>query len=186
MRPPTTFRDVIGGDRFPAQAGRYHLYVSLACPWAHRTLIFRKLKGLESLVGLSVTHWLMGDEGWTFEPAPGVVPDPLGAEKLYEVYARADPRFTGRASVPILWDREEGTVVNNESGEIIRIFNSAFDGLGAKEGDYYPELLRDEIDALNARIYDNVNNGVYKAGFATTQQAHHAAVMRALRDARTA
>ena len=176
VRPPTKFRDVIGGDRFPAQAGRYHLYVSLACPWAHRTLIFRKLKGLESLVGLSVTHWLMGEEGWTFEPAPGVVPDPLGVEKLHRIYALADPHFTGRASVPILWDRKNDAIVNNESGEIIRIFNSAFDHLGAREGDYYPEPLRGEIDAMNAQIYDKVNNGVYKAGFATTQQAHHAAV----------
>ena len=178
VRPQTTFREVIGGNRFPAQAGRYHLYVSLACPWAHRTLIFRKLKGLESFVGLSVTHWLMGEEGWTFEPAPGVVPDPLGADKLFEIYTRADPHFTGRASVPILWDRENGAIVNNESGEIIRIFNSAFDHIGATQADYYPEPFRDEIDALNARIYDDVNNGVYKAGFATTQQAHHEAVTR--------
>ena len=178
VRPATSFRDRIGGERFPAQAGRYHLYVSLACPWAHRTLVFRKLKGLESLVGLSVTHWLMGEEGWTFDPDPGVVPDPLGAARLHEIYARADPHFTGRASVPILWDREHGTIVNNESADIIRIFNSAFDRLGATEGDTYPEPLRPEIDALNATIYDTVNNGVYKAGFATTQQAHHEAVTR--------
>ena len=178
VRPATSFRDVIGGGRFPAAAGRYQLYVSLACPWAHRTLIFRKLKGLESLVGLSVTHWRMGEDGWTFDLAPGVEPDPLGATKLFEIYRRADPHFTGRASVPILWDREENTIVNNESGEIIRMFNSAFDDLGAEPGDYYPESLRGEIDAVNATVYDAVNNGVYKAGFATTQDAYQDAVTR--------
>ncbi|VVB48157.1 S-transferase [Beijerinckiaceae bacterium RH CH11] len=176
VRPATTFREWIGSERFPAEAGRYHLYVSLACPWAHRTLIFRKLQGLEGLVGLSVTHWLMGEDGWTFDPAERVVPDPLGATRLYEIYARADPRYTGRASVPILWDLKTGTIVNNESGDIIRIFNSAFDDLGAAPGDFYPEALRPEIDEINATIYAAVNNGVYRAGFAGSQEAYEAAI----------
>ena len=176
VRPTTSFRGTIGSERFPAEAGRYHLYVSLACPWAHRTFIFRKLKGLEGMIGLSVTHWLMGPDGWIFEPTDGMVPDPFGASKLHEVYTRADPRYTGRASVPILWDSKQKTIVSNESGDIIRMFNAAFDGLGATKGDYYPPDLRHEIDDLNALVYDTVNNGVYKAGFAVTQEAYHAAV----------
>ncbi len=177
VRPATAFRDRIEpGGRFPPEAGRYHLYVSLACPWAHRTLIFRRLKGLEGHIGLSVTHWLMGEDGWTFDIAEGVIPDPLGARALHEIYARADRHYTGRVSVPVLWDLREGTIVNNESAEIIRMFNSAFDGAGAAPGDYYPEDLRPEINALNERIYATVNNGVYKAGFARTQPAYDAAV----------
>ena len=167
-----------GRGGFEAEAGRYHLYVSLACPWANRALIFRHLKGLEDLIGLSVVHWYMGEEGWTFEPGEGVIPDPIhGAHFLHEIYTRADPEYSGRVTVPLLWDRKTNTIVSNESSEIIRMLNTAFDGLGAHEGDYYPEELRDEIDAINARIYSNVNNGVYKAGFASTQSAYEEAVV---------
>lgn len=167
-----------GAGGFEAEAGRYHLYVSLACPWAHRTLIMRALKGLESMIDVSVVNWLMLENGWTFADGPGVVPDTVnGARFLHQVYTAADPRYTGRVTVPILWDKQRGTIVNNESSEIIRMLNSAFDGIGAKPGDYYPHELRDEIDTLNARIYDTVNNGVYKAGFATTQAAYEEAVM---------
>lgn len=166
-----------GNAGFKAEAGRYHLYVSLACPWAHRTLIFLKLKGLEGMIGVSVVHWLMREKGWTFTPGPGVVPDPLlNAEYLYQIYTQADPQYSGRVTVPILWDKQKQTIVNNESSEIIRIFNSAFDGVGAKSGDYYPEALRVEIDALNERIYQTINNGVYKCGFATTQTAYEEAI----------
>jgi glutathionyl-hydroquinone reductase len=185
VRQATTFRNWItpdgqpgpsGEGGFAAEPGRYHLYVSLACPWAHRTLIFRALKGLETAISLSVTHWLMGEEGWTFDDGPGVVPDPVGARRLYEVYLRSDAAFTGRVTVPVLWDKKRGTIVSNESSEIIRMFNSAFDGVGATPGDFYPAELRDEIDRLNARIYADVNNGVYKAGFATSQEAYEEAV----------
>ena len=166
-----------GTGGFRAEAGRYHLYVSLACPWAHRTLIMRKLKSLEEMIGLSVVHWRMLENGWTFEEGPGVIPDPFhAAQYLYQVYTAAEPAYTGRVTVPVLWDKTTATIVSNESAEIIRMFNSAFDGIGAKPGDYYPQALRPEIDALNARIYDTVNNGVYKAGFATTQHAYEEAV----------
>ncbi len=166
-----------GEGGFKAEAGRYHLYVSYACPWAHRTLIFRALKGLESLISLSVVNWHMGERGWTFEPGPGVIPDPIHrAQTLADVYVAADPKYSGRVTVPVLWDKHRGTIVNNESSEIIRMLNSAFDGLGAKPGDYYPENLRAEIDPLNARIYATVNNGVYKAGFATAQAAYEEAL----------
>ena len=165
----------LGG--FKAEAGRYHLYVSLACPWAHRALIFRKLKGLEDMISLSVVHWLMREEGWTFAPGPGVVPDSIhGARVLHEVYTHANPTYTGRVTVPILWDQATANIVNNESSEIIRMLGSAFDSIGAAPGDYYPQALRDQIDAVNARVYDNVNNGVYKAGFATSQAAYEEAV----------
>jgi putative glutathione S-transferase len=165
-----------GRGGFKAERGRYHLYVSLACPWAHRTLIFHTLKGLQDAIGLSVVNWLMRDDGWTFAEGPGVVPDPhLGARYLYEIYAAAMPGYTGRVTVPVLWDVETRTIVNNESSEIIRMLNSAFDGVGAAPGDFHPPELRPEIDMLNARIYDTVNNGVYKAGFATTQQAYEEA-----------
>ena len=166
-----------GEGGFEAEPGRYHLYVSLACPWAHRALIFRALKGLEAMIDVSVVHWLMLDQGWTFTEGPGVVPDPIGGSRyLHQVYTRADPRYTGRVTVPVLWDKRQGTIVNNESSEIIRMFNSAFDGVGAKPGDYYPQALRGEIDQLNERIYGTVNNGVYKAGFATTQEAYEEAI----------
>ena len=175
-RSESQFRHQINDPQHPAEPGRYRLYVSLACPWAHRTLIIRALKGLEAMLPVFVTHWHMGDHGWTFEPGPGVVPDPDGAKYLYEIYLRANPAITSRVTVPILWDTHANTIVNNESSEIIRMLNTAFDPFGAKPGDYYPAALRPEIDALNARIYDTVNNGVYKAGFATTQSAYEAAV----------
>ena len=186
VRQDSAFRNWVTADGAPGpsgtggfapEAGRYHLYVSLACPWAHRTLIFRALKGLERFIDVSVVHWLMLDKGWTFAHGEGVVPDPIGgAQYLHEVYTRADPHYSGRVTVPVLWDKATGTIVSNESSEIIRMFNTAFDGLGAKPGDYYPEALRAEIDALNERIYATVNNGVYKSGFATTQAAYEEAV----------
>ena len=166
----------IGG--FKAEPGRYHLYVSLACPWANRTLIFRTLKGLENQISVSAVHWYMAENGWTFEPAEGVIPDPINhARYLHEVYTAADPVYSGRVTVPVLWDKKTNTIVSNESSEIIRMLNSAFDDVGAKPGDYYPEALRIEIDKINDRIYSNVNNGVYKSGFATTQEAYEEAVV---------
>ena len=178
QRAPTRFRHTIApGGPFPPQAGRYHLYVSLACPWAHRTMIFRKLKGLEGIVGLSVTHWLMGDDGWNFAEGPGVVADTvLGATFMHQLYSLADAGFSGRVTVPVLWDKQTNRIVNNESAEIIRIFNHAFDGIGAKPGDYAPATLLPEIDAINTRIYETLNNGVYRAGFARSQEAYDAAV----------
>jgi putative glutathione S-transferase len=187
VRQTSAFRNWITADGaagpsgtggFRGEPGRYHLYVSLACPWAHRTLIFRKLKHLEDRISLSVVHWLMLDNGWTFAPGEGVVPDPINhAQYLYQVYTAADPLYSGRATVPVLWDRKTGSIVSNESAEIIRMLNSAFDGLdGVPPVDFYPEHLREEIDALNERIYETVNNGVYKSGFATTQQAYEEAV----------
>ena len=166
-----------GKGGFRAEPGRYHLYISLACPWAHRTLIFRKLKGLEPMIGLSAVNSFMGAEGWTFEPGPGVIEDSInGARRVYEVYLAADSNYSGRATVPILWDKEQNTIASNESKEIIRMFNSAFDEVGATGPDFYPEPLRAEIDELNERIYHTVNNGVYKSGFATTREAYEEAV----------
>ncbi len=166
-----------GEGGFKAEAGRYHLYVSMACPWAHRTLIFRALKGLEPMIDISVTHWLMGDNGWSFEDGDHVIPDPINSARyVHQIYSAADSSYTGRSTVPILWDKERGTIVSNESAEIIRMFNSAFDGVGATPGDYYPEALREEIDSVNERIYSTLNNGVYRCGFATTQAAYDAAV----------
>jgi putative glutathione S-transferase len=186
VRPRTMFRNWVTRDGtagptgtagFAAAPGRYHLYVSLACPWAHRALIMRALKGLEDLVSLSVVHWRMLDHGWTFEDGAGVIADPvLGAEYLYQIYLAADRSYTGRVTTPVLWDRMARTIVSNESSEIIRMFNSAFDEAGARPGDYYPADLRGEIDALNERIYDTLNDGVYQAGFATTQKAYEDAV----------
>ena len=185
-RPDSVFRNWItpdgapgptGEGGFAAEPGRYHLYVARACPWAHRATLYRELKGLQTMIGLSVTHWLMADDGWTFATGPGVVPDPLhGAETVWQLYVRADPHYTGRATVPVLWDTRRETIVSNESADIIRMFNSAFDGVGATPGDYAPAALLGEIDALNDRIYDGLNNGVYKAGFATGQSAYDAAV----------
>ncbi|NUU42562.1 glutathione S-transferase family protein [Tardiphaga robiniae] len=178
-RPPSVFRNWItteGDGPFKAEPGRYHLYVSLACPWAHRTLIMRNIKGLTELVGLSVVHWLMGDDGWTFSPGPGVIPDVVkGAKFLHELYTIADPICTSRATVPVLWDKYTGRIVSNESSEILRMFNTAFDGCGAAVADYYPIEHRVEIDAVNARVYATLNNGVYRAGFATTQAAYEVA-----------
>ncbi len=165
-----------GKGGFKAEPGRYHLYVSLACPWAHRTLIFRKLKGLEAMISVSVVHWLMGEEGWSFAEGPGVVPDPNGARYLHEVYTAADPAYTGRVTVPVLWDKASGGIVNNESSEIIRMMTSAWDAVTGNDLDLWPENLRSEIEPVNARIYDTLNNGVYRAGFATSREAYDRAV----------
>ncbi|MDA0824684.1 MAG: glutathione S-transferase family protein [Proteobacteria bacterium] len=166
-----------GEAGFKAEVGRYHLYIGHACPWAHRTAIFRVIKGLEDKVGLSVVHWFMAEHGWTFEVGDGVIGDSINnAKYAYEIYRAADPGYSGRVTIPILWDKQQQTIVSNESSEIIRMFNSAFDALGANAGDYYPSELRAEIDQINARIYDTVNNGVYKCGFATSQQAYSEAV----------
>ena len=185
VRPDTAFRNWVtpdgapgptGEGGFPAKPSRYHLIVSLACPWAHRTLIFRTLKQLDREIGLSVVNPFMGDQGWTFDPAPGVIAAPVPVAALHQLYTLADPAYTGRASVPVLWDLERGVIVSNESADIIRMLNSAFDHLGAAPGDYYPAAHRAEIDALNHRIYATLNNGVYRAGFATTQEAYEDAV----------
>jgi len=168
-RMASKFHCGIGDGRFPAEPDRYHLYVSLACPWAHRTLIFRKLKALEGIVPVTVVHPHMLDQGWTFSPEP----EPLyGFTRVYQLYALADPHYNGRATIPLLWDKQQQAIVCNESAEIIRIFNSAFDVLTGNMDDYYPEALRDDIDAVNTFIYDKINNGVYKCGFATAQRAY--------------
>ncbi len=167
-----------GEAGFKAEAGRYHLYVSYACPWAHRTLIFRALKGLDGLIDVSAVHPEMLDDGWTFATDfDGATGDKLhGSKFMRDVYTRADPQISGRVTVPVLWDKAQGKIVSNESAEIIRMLNSAFDGLTGNTDDYYPENLRSQIDEVNARIYDEVNNGVYKSGFATTQEAYEKAV----------
>ena len=166
-----------GEGGFAAAPDRYHLYIGYACPWAHRTLIFRQLKGLQDMISLSVVHWYMAEHGWTFQTGEGVLADPIhNADYAYEIYRAADPQYSGRVTIPILWDKQRGTIVSNESSEIIRMFNSAFDGLGATAGDYYPEALRAEIDAINERVYDTLNNGVYKCGFATSQAAYDEAL----------
>ena len=166
----------VGG--FKAEANRYHLYVSLACPWAHRTTIYRKLKGLEDMISLSVVHPFMGDKGWTFAEGAGVIADPIvNASYLYEVYVAAKPDYTGRVTVPILWDKKTNTIVSNESSEIIRMLNSAFDEVGATDVNFLPKALLAEIDTINEFVYSAVNNGVYKAGFATTEAAYTEAVV---------
>ncbi|MEL6168355.1 MAG: glutathione S-transferase family protein [Pseudomonadota bacterium] len=163
-----------GDGGFVAEADRYHLYVSLACPWAHRTLIFRALKGLEKLISVDVVHPDMMNDGWSFAADfPAATGDTLfGSAFARDIYLRDVPDMTGRVTVPILWDKEAGTIVSNESSEIIRMLNSAFDDITGNRDDYYPEELRPEIDAVNARVYDTVNNGVYKSGFATSQEAY--------------
>ena len=186
LRKDSAFRNWITADGSPgpsgeggfaAEPGRYHLYVSLACPWAHRTLIFRKLKGLEAAISLSVVHWHMAENGWEFRDGPGTLADPVhGARFMHQVYTAAKPDYSGRVTVPVLWDKQRGAIVSNESSEIIRMLNSAFDGVGASGPDFHPEPLRDEIEAVNARVYDSINNGVYKAGFATGQEAYEEAV----------
>lgn len=171
VRAESQFRSYIGEAAFPAESNRYHLYVSLACPWAHRTLIFRKLKGLDEIIPVSVVQPHMLDKGWEFQP-----PEPLyGFSCAHQMYTKTDANYTGRVSVPILWDKKQQVIVNNESSEIIRIFNSAFDELTGNTADYYPEALRPDIDAINAFVYDNINNGVYKCGFATEQAAYEEA-----------
>ncbi|SDZ01474.1 glutathione S-transferase family protein [Pseudomonas salomonii] len=165
-----------GDGGFKAEAGRYHLYVSLACPWAHRTLILRKLKGLESLIDVSVVSWLMLENGWTFDKAHGSTGDKLdGFDFIHQRYTADTADYTGRVTVPVLWDKKLKRIVSNESAEIIRMFNSAFNGLTGNTLDFYPEALRSTIDTLNERIYPAVNNGVYRAGFATSQQAYESA-----------
>ncbi len=162
-----------GTGGFAAQAGRYHLYVSLACPWAHRALILRALKGLEDMISISVVDHFMGKEGWEFSDNPGAIPDTVnGVDRLHELYTLAQPDYTGRVTVPVLWDKQQKTIVNNESSEIIRMLNEAFNDLTGNQADYYPQELRSEIDAVNEDVYSNVNNGVYKAGFATTAEAY--------------
>jgi putative glutathione S-transferase len=166
-----------GRGGFKAEAGRYHLYVAYACPWAHRTLIFRHLKGLEDAISVDAVHPLMGDEGWVFDPSfPGATCDSIdGKQRLYEVYLAADPAYEGRVTTPALWDRETQTIVSNESAEIIRMLNSSFERAGASGPDYYPQAHRAEIDRVNDRVYGAINNGVYKAGFATSQEAYEEA-----------
>jgi len=166
----------VGG--FKAEAGRYHLYISHACPWAHRTMILRSLKGLEDAISVSVVNLFKGDRGWTFDEGDGVAPDPIfGADNLWEIYQASDPAYTGRVSVPVLWDKASNTMVNNESSEIIRMFNGSFDAIATHRGrDYYPEPLRAEIDTVNDRVFRTVNIGVYKSGFAKSQEAYAEAV----------
>ncbi len=179
LRQESSFRDWVradGSTSFAPEAGRYHLYVSLACPWAHRTLIFRQLKKLSSIVSVSVVNPLMAADGWTFADAVGATPDDVnGAQFLHQIYTLAEPAFTGRVTVPVLWDRKSKTIVNNESSEIIRMFNSEFDAFGDVSVDLYPEALHTEIDELNDYIYPRINNGVYRCGFATTQEAYEEA-----------
>ena len=185
VRPATQFRKWVTADGSPgasgkgdfkAASGRYHLYVALSCPWAHRTIIFRKLKGLENAISMSIVSPDMLKDGWTFNKDEGSTGDTVnGKSKLSEVYLLADPKYTGRVSVPVLWDKERKTIVNNESAEIIRMLNSAFDAFTNVHTDYYPAPLRGEIDRLNERIFANVNNGVYRAGFATSQPAYEQA-----------
>lgn len=168
-----------GSGGFDAQSGRYHLYVSYACPWAHRALIFRVLKDLEEHISISVVHPDMLDDGWTFEPdRHGATGDALyGLDYAHQIYTRADPVYSGRVTVPILWDKQRQTIVSNESADIIRMFNSAFDEVTGNRADFWPEELRESIAPVNARIYDTLNNGVYKSGFATSQAAYDAAVL---------
>ncbi|MGY0402313.1 glutathione S-transferase family protein [Carnobacterium jeotgali] len=168
-----------GEGGFKAEPGRYHLYVALACPWANRALIMRKLKGLEEMISVSVVNPLMAENGWTFESEEGVIPDPvIDAKFLYELYTHVEPKYSGRVTVPVLYDLKQNKIVNNESAEIMRILNSAFDEIGAKEGDYYPEELHSEIDVINEKVYHSVNNGVYKAGFATKQEVYQEEVTK--------
>ncbi|MEO8010732.1 MAG: glutathione S-transferase family protein [Dokdonella sp.] len=162
-----------GEGGFAAEIGRYHLYVSRACPWAHRAMVMRALKGLESMIDYSVVHWYMGDDGWTFADGPGVTGDRIGgSDFLRDVYIASDAHYTGKVTVPVLWDRKTSRIVSNESADILRMFNRAFDALGARTVDYYPDRLAHEIDTINAGVYEHVNNGVYKAGFATSQVAY--------------
>ena len=162
-----------GEAGFKAEANRYHLYVSLACPWACRTLIMRNIKGLEEMISVSVVNPLMVENGWTFEEDEGVIADPvLNADFLHQIYTHVEPNYSGRVTVPVLYDLKQNKIVNNESSEILRMLNSAFDGIGAKPGDYSPAALMNEIDAINEKVYHNINNGVYKAGFSTAQEVY--------------
>lgn len=186
VRQVSTFRNWITPDGSPgptgvggfkAEPGRYHLYIAYVCPWACRTLLYRKLKKLEDVISVSISFPAMGEQGWEFGQHPDSIPDPLyNIRYVHELYTRADPHFTGRTTVPVLWDKTQHTMVNNESSDIIRMLNSAFDAYGDASVDFYPEELRPEIDALNDRIYDALNNGVYRTGFATSQEAYDEAV----------
>jgi putative glutathione S-transferase len=180
VRPATTFRNWItndGSGKFVAEAGRYHLYVSLACPWAHRTLILRQLKGLEEVISLSIVDPHMGDEGWFFSEFPGSIPDSIhGANFLRDVYLSADDKFTGRVTVPVLWDKKENTIVNNESREVMRMLDTQFEAFAKHQISFYPQELQAKIDETIDAIYQPINNGVYRAGFATKQGAYEEAV----------
>ncbi|WP_018882853.1 MULTISPECIES: glutathione S-transferase family protein [unclassified Thioalkalivibrio] len=166
----------LGEGGYPAESGRYHLYVSYACPWAHRALILRKLKGLESHIGLSVVHHYMGDAGWSFDDCDGCTGDRVHSSRyMHELYTRTDPKYTGIVTVPVLFDTQTDRIVNNESEDLVRMFNSAFDGITGNTLDFYPEDLREEIHSVNERVYENVNNGAYRSGFATSQKAYDAA-----------
>lgn len=180
LRPSTQFHDWItadGSSGFKAEAGRYHLYVSLACPWAQRTLIMRQLQGLQEVIGLSIVDPYMGEEGWAFSDGPGCIPDTVnGAAYLREIYLKADPQATGRVTVPVLWDKQTGTIVNNESREIMQMFDTEFTALAQNAVSFYPEPLRAQIDETIAALYQPINNGVYRAGFATQQAAYEEAV----------
>lgn len=179
-RKPMAFRNWIkadGSTPFAPDSGRYHLYAANACPWAHRVMIFRKLRGLEEAISLSIVDTLMFDNGWQFREGEGYIPDTINEKDyLYEVYAKADPTFTGRVTVPVIWDKQTGTIVNNESSEIIRMLNSEFTAIAKPGTNYYPDDLSAEIDEINERVYHTVNNGVYKSGFARTQAAYEEAV----------
>jgi len=179
VRADSVFRDQVTADGtsgFKAEAGRYHLYLSLACPWAHRTLIYRKLNGLEDAISISIVDPYMDEDGWAFSDGPGCIPDTLfGAKRMHQVYTRADATCSGRVTVPVLWDKQRNTIVNNESSEIIRMLNTAFAAVGGAGPDLYPAALREDIDAVNARVYNDINNGVYRTGFATTQEAYEEA-----------
>ena len=175
IRQQSSFRSSIPSSSFPAEPGRYHLYVSHACPWAHRTVITLRLKGLQDCIGVSVVDWLLGEDGWSFNQDPNAETfDPLEKSKfLKELYFKANPEYKGRFTVPVLWDRVSKTIVNNESSEIIRILNSGFQHLSKHpELDLYPAKLQADIDAVNSWVYDGLNNGVYKTGFATKQEAY--------------
>jgi putative glutathione S-transferase len=179
VRQDSRFRDAVtadGSSGFRAEPGRYHLYVSLACPWAHRTIIVRRLKGLEDVISMSVVDPVRDERGWAFREGPGHGADPVnGFAFLSEAYRVSDPEFSGRVTVPVLWDRQTGRIVSNESAEILRMLNSAFDAWGDAGLDLYPEDLREEIDEVNDGVYRDVNNGVYRAGFAVTQEAYEEA-----------
>jgi len=188
VRSDAQFRNYITADGsagpsgrggFKAESGRYHLYASYACPWAHRALIYRSLKGLENMIDVSFVHWLMDKDGWTFKKDnEGIVGDALyNFDFFHQLYTKSDPGYSGRVTVPILWDKERETIVSNESSEIIRMLNSAFDGIGAKAENYYPIEHKNQIDNLNESIYHSINNGVYKCGFATTQEAYNDAIV---------
>jgi glutathionyl-hydroquinone reductase len=179
IRESSQFRNLISADGnsgYKAEAGRYHLYVSLACPWAHRTLIFRRLKKLEDVISISIVNPYMGKHGWTFEPDEACVADTINNKQyLYEIYKLARNDYTGRVTVPVLWDRKTSSIVSNESADIIRMLNAEFDAFSDVRTDYYPEALSTEIDSINSMIYENINNGVYRCGFATRQEAYEEA-----------